>query len=325
MSFFKRIFAAAPAAQEQPLAANPDWHTYRAGQGDKAGRKIRNVYAVDDDYVIYFIGSELYYEIKPELGKDLASADAALARINRLLYANPAEGTREYRNNVSTLELAGDAFEMFFCGERTEALEILNGLRDKLQAKEEAQRRLMYQAGTVLITALVWVLYLWFLRKNWIPEKWEPWMLTAALAMAGGLFSVCLTIGSLEVNINQKHLFLFIAGTTRSVVACLSGIGLLLAMRSKMFAGITYEGAKPPDAGDALKIAEMFFCFLAGFSESFVPNILSKSADAKAADAKAAAAKTAADKAAADKAAADKAASDKTAANKPGANKITDQ
>ena len=304
MNVFKRLFEGnevAPPAPEVSVEANPDWQKYRAGAGDKAGRQITKIHAVDDGYVIYFVGCDLYYETTPALGKDLASADAALARINRLLDANPKPG-REYDINVSILELAGDAFEMFFCGERTEALEILNGLRDKLQAKEEGQRRLMYQLGTVIITAVVWVLYLTVVRC--MPVQWHPWILAAALAMAGGLFSVCLNVGSLEVNLNQQKLFLLSAGATRSVVALLAGIGLLLAMRSKMFAGITYKG-DPPEPGDALKIAEMFFCFLAGFSESFVPNILST---------KAAADKAAADKAVADKAVADKAVADKAAA-----------
>jgi len=45
---------------EESVTANPDWHTYRAGAGDRAGRKIRKIYAVSDDYVIYFVGSEVY-------------------------------------------------------------------------------------------------------------------------------------------------------------------------------------------------------------------------------------------------------------------------
>jgi hypothetical protein len=299
------------AAPEQSVDAQPDWRKYRAGEGDKAGRQITRIYAADDDYVIYFLGSDLYYEIAPELEKDLASADAALARINRLLDANPPKNSREYKENVSILELAADALEMFFCGEKPEALEILNSLRDKLQAKEEAQRRLSYQAGAFVITALFWFFYLLLLWAGWIHLGWEPWILAAALAMAGGLFSVCLNIGSLEVNVNQQKMFLFLAGATRSIVALLAGAGLLLAMRAKMFAGITYK-TDPPDIAEALKAAEMFFCFLAGFSETFVPNILSKATDAKAADAKAAAA----DKAAADKAAADKVTADKVAAAK---------
>jgi hypothetical protein len=307
-----------------PVTANPNWQTYRAGEGDRAGRQIRKVYAVGDNYVIYFIGCELYYETAPLLEKDLGPADSALARINRLLDANPQEGTREYEINVSTLELAADAFEMFFCGERSEALEILNGIRDKLQAREEGHRRLMYQLGTVLITALVWIVYLTLQSKGLVPEKWSPWILAAALAILGGLFSVCLNLGSLEVNVNQQQLFLFIAGATRSIVAFLAGIGLLLAMRSKMFAGIAYQDGKPPD-GNSLQIAEMFFCFLAGFSESLVPNLLSKTADAKSADVKVAADKAAADKAAVDKAAADKAAADKAAADKAAADKDGDK
>ena len=294
MSFFKRLFGGKKVtAPEASVIANPTWRTYRAGEGDKAGRKIRKIYAVDDGYVIYFIGCDLYYETTPELAKDLGSADAALAGINRLLDANPNPGSHEYDINVSTLELAADALEMVFCGEKVEALEILKGIHDKLQAKEEGQRRLMYQLGTLLIAALVWSLYLW-LRGRSLPAKWDPWMLAAALAMAGGLFSVCLNVGSLEVNVNQQHGFLLSAGATRAVVAFLAGIGLLLAMRSKMFAGITYEGSKLPLIGEPLQIAEMFFCFLAGFSESFVPNILSKAADKKTAGAKVAADKVAA-------------------------------
>jgi hypothetical protein len=153
-------------------------------------------------------------------------------------------------------------------------LEILNGLREKLQAKEEGQRRWMYQLGTLLIALLPWYAYLFLHGRGYLqPGTWNPWMLGAALAMAGGLFSVCLKIASLEVNVNQGNWFLFFAGATRSGVAFLAGIGLLLAMRSKMFAGITYKG-DPPGLDQSLSVAEMFFCFLAGFSEYFVPNIL---------------------------------------------------
>lgn len=325
MSLRSWFVSRTPAPPEESVKANPDWQTYRAGEGDRAGRKITKVYAVGDGYVLYFIGCELYYETSPALAKDLGPADSALARINRLLDSNP-QNPREYDINISTLELAADAFEMFFCGERTEALDILNSIREKLQAKEEGQRRLFYEAGTVLFTVVVWVLYLllqskgviplWLQSKVYIPEKWYPWILAAALAMLGGLFSVCLNLGTLEVNVNQQKLFLGIAGATRSIIAFLAGIALLLAMRSKVFAGIVYEKDKMPSVDSALQIAEMFFCFLAGFSESLVPNILSKSADQKSTDAKAPADKTAAEKTAAEKAAAEKAAAEKVAAEK---------
>lgn len=265
---------------EESVAATPDWHQYRAGKGDKAGRKITRIYAADETYVIYFLGCDLHYETTPEIEHDLGSADASLARINRLLDSNPPKNSREYNENCSILELAADALEMFFCGEKPEAIEILNGLCDKLKSKEEGQRRLLYQLGTFVITLLVWSVYLAWQTKGWFSPNWEPWFLAAALAMAGGLFSVCLSIGSLEVNVNQEKFFLLSAGATRAIVALLAGAGLLLAMRSKIFGGITYD-KEPPNLGDALKTAEVFFCFLAGFSETFVPNILSKATETK--------------------------------------------
>lgn len=277
-------------ADNRYVEPNKDWKTYRNGEGDRSGRKIEQIYAVDNDYIIYFTdheysedhaGRELFYETDPALKKEgLGKVDTELAGINRLLDTNQRIGSTEYKFNVSTLELAAGALRMFFCKEETEAQEILKSLHAKLQAKEEVQRRLMYQLGTLVIAAVPWVLYLFFHGSAYVPRWWNPWILAAALAMAGGLFSVCATIGSLEVNVNLKHWDLFFSGVTRAVVALLAGVGLLLAMRSKIFAGITYDGGLP-NSGDPLKTAEMFFCFVAGFSEYLVPNILSKAADGK--------------------------------------------
>jgi hypothetical protein len=299
-----------PNAPEASNAIETDWHKYKTNGRDRAGRIIKEIYAVEDKYVIYFVdhpyseppggffrgllgrqatnpvGLELYYELEDGLVKaeDLAKADAALAGINRLLDAKQEKGSREYNFNFSNLGLAAGALEMVFSHETTEALEILKGIHDKLQAKEEDQRRLMYQAGALVMALVVWFAYL--LLRGWtLPPKWEPWILAAALAVAGGLFSVCLNIESLAVNVDQRQWFLFRAGGTRAVIAFLAGAGLLLAMRAKMFGGIAYEKNTPPFIGDPLTGAEMFFCFLAGFSESFVPNILSKTAADKAAEA----------------------------------------
>src|SRR5262249_34025574 len=126
--------------------ANPDWHSYRTDGFDKAGRKIEKVYALDDDYVIYFSDCELFYETTTGLVKDLGSTNAALARINRLLPDNPKKKDSEaYRSKFATLELVADACEMVFCGQKADGLEILSGIHDKLRTTEEGKRRLFYQ------------------------------------------------------------------------------------------------------------------------------------------------------------------------------------
>lgn len=258
--------------KEEP---NPDWQTYRTGGRDKAGRKIKEVYARDDDYVLYFNeDGDLFYEVTPELNAILGNADVALARINRLLpstWRGVLSG--EYRYVSSILELAADAYEMIFCGHVAEGLGILNDIRDKLVTIEEGKLRLFYQSGAVCATVVGWCVYLVMHNGNHMPEGWEPWVLATVLGMAGGAFSVCLNLGSLSVSINQKRGFLFIAGFTRSVIALLAGVAILLAMRGKMFAGLAYQD-KEPSSLHSLIMAECFFCFLAGFSETFVPNIL---------------------------------------------------
>src|SRR5205814_10676523 len=84
------------------------------------------------------VGCELFYETTPDI-KDLGKADAALAGINRLLDDNQKKGTREYNFNVSILELAAYALEMFFCGETTEALEILTSCKRLINAQRKIQ------------------------------------------------------------------------------------------------------------------------------------------------------------------------------------------
>jgi hypothetical protein len=281
----------ATPTSEKPNGATIDGHSYKTGGQDRMGRTIKEVYAYGKDYVIYFTdheyskdhaGRELFYETDPPLKKgNSGKADTELAGINRLLDLNQNIRSREYKFNVSTLELAAGALKMFFRKEETEALEVLKGLHDKLQAKEEGQRRLMYQLGAIAVVALVWGVFLAIQYVTFIHGEWYAWILAGALAVAGGLFSVFLNINSLEVSINQSTWFLLAAGATRSIVAFLAGVGMLLAMRSKIFAGITYDSAHPAVLGAALSLVEMFFCFLAGFSEAFVPNILSKAAAGK--------------------------------------------
>jgi hypothetical protein len=245
----------------------PDWHLYERGGKDTAGRVIDYIYTRDKDYVIYFSGGDMFYEAEEPLLEKLGNANVALARINRLLPATASS------DKTSTLELVADAFEMIFMDQVAEGLGILSDIRDKLQIAPESKRRLTYQLGAISVTVGIWAIYLVLHSFKWMPKGWDPWMLAAALALAGGAFSVCLNLGSLQVSVNQGLGFLYSAGTTRSVVALLSGVGLLLAMRAKMIAGLAY-GNNARDAVALLNEAEMFFCFLAGFSETFVPNIL---------------------------------------------------
>ena len=85
----------------------------------------------------------------------------------------------------------------------------------------------------------------------------------------------------------------------------------VLAMRSKMFAGIAYPDAKFPSDGAHLELAEKFFASLRASLNHSCQISCQKQPTRKQPMGKQGDAKAAADKAAADKAAADKAAADK--------------
>src|SRR5882762_7236383 len=165
----------------------PYWLKYATGGQDRAGRQIEKLYALDNNYVIYFCDCELFYETVPGLVKDLGPTNAALARINRLLPDNPKDKeSSTYQNKFSTLELVGDACEMVFCGEMADGLEILKGIQDKLQLTEEGKRRLMYQLASVSITVFLWLLYLSLDGNGILPVAWKPWVLAGCSPLQAG-------------------------------------------------------------------------------------------------------------------------------------------
>lgn len=246
------------------------WAKYEPGQNDNSGNKIQDILARCPEFVIYFCEEtpgyfDLYYECTEELLNDMGIPDEALAKINRLLPDNLDE-----RKEI--LELVADAFEMWLCGHKDKGKAILDDIVDQLKTTREGQGRLCYQSATMWVTGFFWLFYLCLHGTGWIPPGWEPWMLAAALGSLGGAFSVCLNLGKITVNVNQSSKFLISAGGTRAIIAIIAAIACLLAIRAKIILGLAADGERTTPA--ALTMVEMFFCFLAGFSETFVPNVL---------------------------------------------------
>ncbi len=255
------------------MKQNSDWRTYVTDEGDSAGRRIDRIYARDKGYVIYFSGSDMFYEAEPDILKTLGSADVELGRINSLLPAFPKKESNLQRK-ISLLELAADAYEAMFCGHVAEGMKLLSDLRERLEAGADGVRRLYYQTANLVITLAAWICYAGLLKFEGAPEGLQAWFLAATLGLTGGVLSVSLNVTKLQVSISQKPMFLLCAGATRSIIALLAGVVVLLAMRSNVFATLAYAKETLHTPVDKLILVEMFFCFLAGFSETLVPNIL---------------------------------------------------
>ena len=264
-----------------PVAAGDgkfyDWLAYERLEKDCNGHVIDSIHARCADFVIYFCregdtpqgASDLYYECTEDLLKMMASANAALAKVNRML-------PDEEKKRREILEFVADAFEMRLCGQKDESDKILTDIVTQLQVSKETRGRLWYQSATLVTAIGVWALY--FLLPAFADganlTQVKPWILAAALGATGGFFSVCLNLGSIQVNANQSLLPLFFGGATRAAVALIAAIACLLAVQGKIILGLVGDVSNPETAGEIIRPAVMFFLFLAGFSETFIPNVL---------------------------------------------------
>lgn len=239
------------------------WQGYKLHGQDSSEHEIEFIHARCNEFIIYFADGDLYYECTDELLKDMSIPDTALAKINLLIPSN-----KEQKQEI--LELTADAIEMWLCDHHERAEVILNDLIKRLEVNRDGTARLFYQIGAIGGAIIVWGAAFAFSGR--ISSAWEPWMLAAALGAAGGVFSVCLNLDSIKVNISQSILFLTTAGGTRAMIAVLGATVLLLAMRAKIVLQLIYSTGKFPPY--TLDYGEMFFCFLAGFSETFVTNVL---------------------------------------------------
>lgn len=265
-----------PSKSVKPVARDGryyDWLEYDIGKNDLNGHPIESIHARSDEFIIYFCKtplSDLYYECTDPLLEKTGLPNATLAKVNRLLPDIESE-----RRTV--LEFVADAFEMWLCGQYPESQKILDEIVAELANSRETRGRLNYQAAALTWAGVVWVLF--FIHQAPAINQAFPalgqWLLAAALGATGGFFSVCLNLASIKVDVNQSLRFLWFAGATRAGVALLAAVACLLAIQGKIILGLA-------GAGDAVDYTDLkmipkpifFFLFLAGFSETFIPNVL---------------------------------------------------
>jgi hypothetical protein len=271
------------AKQISAVASGPPrkypWADYKPGEKDVNGNKIDSIHARCDEFVIYFCKddgtSDLYFECTEELLATTESPSAQLAKINRLV-------TENERKRRKTLECVADAFEMWLCGQHNESLQILKDIVAQLEMWRTTKGRMYYQFSALVAPVLLWIIYIVIVGFSYSDKGLSsltfifdalPWLLAAALGATGGFFSVCLNLPKITVNMNQEIKDLLSAGGTRAAIALIAAVACLLAFRGKIILGLA-EPAAPLAEDIILSAPVMFFLFLAGFSETFIPNVL---------------------------------------------------
>ena len=283
------------------------------GHRDSSNRIISAIYSQNPRYIIYFTRptgifrwmkeDKLQLEFNDELIICVVDAEVLRAKIDALM---PRYG---HRHRVIRSQMVG-AYELAFNGRKMESNALLLEALARLVKAQTDVGQFRYFAANAFGCGMLWVAYWLFhfylksppaMLIHWfgpfsLRYICEPWLLAGALGSAGGLLSVAINLQKVPVNINQGLFLHLFVGSTRSLVSFLAGIVCLVIIRAKVALAPAADVNGAFGAID-LQGLEVFFCILAGFSETLVTNILRKSEDEASGGDEATKARAAADKA----------------------------
>ncbi len=87
----------------------------------------------------------------------------------------------------------------------------------------------------------------------------------------GGYLSISININKLELETEGNNVLHIVTSISRVFIAMISSLVVLVMIKSNIFLGLLNE------SNENFEFVIYSFCVLAGFSESFIPNILKNS------------------------------------------------
>jgi hypothetical protein len=239
--------------------AMSQWDNYNVGGVDQKGRKIDKIYSHNKKYIIYEAENLLQFE------GDTTALDRAPVvsdLLTRAMALSPADLLRKRR---VFLQIA-IALDQCMEGDVAGCTLTLNAILERLKNAESALARLRYLGGAVIACALSWVVFA--ACRYGINFAWPElvWFQLIAFGATGAMFSVLLTQRGIPVNLDESAAVHWTAGASRIVIGLIAATCVYVAIKAKIFLAITEDLAAD--------YATLFFCFLSGFSETFVPNLL---------------------------------------------------
>ncbi|MBT1066015.1 hypothetical protein KJY73_20745 [Bowmanella sp. Y26] len=244
---------------------------------DPIGRKINNIFSKADEYVIYEVENcQLHESIKVYIEHVDEAEDALIIRYNDIKpdFDEFISVLCKYSLDDSYKKRASTAITLALDGKSEEAKKIFTRLKQDAENEytEKVKGRLSYQTGAIALCALISLIsiptYLFrnsdFVATN--PVLFEILVLIALSSM-GGVLSVSLNVKSLTIDRGLSLKTYFFLGSERILISLIGGVLTYILIKSNLAFGVLYnEGSN--------FFAVLAIGFLAGFSETLVPNTL---------------------------------------------------
>ena len=233
---------------------------YRVGGKDSRQRLIQAIFAHFDSYILYQAEGRL--EIQGELAPLDNSAEVQ-KRLDILIPLTPDDekGRNRFHRSLSAAIVA--------CMNRDDesATILLDQLIQRMSLKVLEVGRLLYLAGAVIVAAISCLASIALHLSN-LPPRSTLVLLAymAAFGGLGGVFSVATKLPRIQVDRDSGVWFNLVSGASRALIAIIGGIFAYLAMKTGLLLTIL------ADSSDVIGL--LLGGFLAGFSETIVPNTL---------------------------------------------------
>ena len=245
-------------------------------QVDSRGRKIHDVYATGDEFVIYSTGEfgsikkirVLIETINPDDRTPVDNFQTVKWEFDKL------KAVSDKCRNPSYAARVAQALVQAILGNPDDSKAILTKIHDDIEEdyKELVFGKLYYLSGTYLIAVIMCSLGLYLhLYQPELIVKQTPILyeltLVCSLATLGGIISVSRNINTINVDKGLGKKPYFIYGIERNIFSVVGGIFIFFLIKSNLLFGFV-------NGLDDHFYGFLIFGFLAGFSETLIPNAL---------------------------------------------------
>lgn len=246
---------------------------YKVGGKNRFGRTISEIFAREQGkYVIYTCTDipEINIDGSTETQERLSKISSPLSKIDSLT-VNDIKKYKFINEQIAYAMI--NAIE----GNVEEATLILNNLEKKVIKIRVLNGRIHYLLGSGILPVLCILISLFLaLNYNLINDPVRKEIIfivfVSTFGSIGGFLSISVKMNNLDIDSDSGFFSNFAAGMLRLLIAICGSIFILLVIKSNLLLGVL---------NDKTTSKYVFFAlaFVAGFSETFVPNVINKLED----------------------------------------------
>ena len=251
------------------------------GQIDSAGYVVHDVYTQTDEFVIFsssptgsIAGLHVLIETKdPDDRKPINNFNKVKGELDKLKAISSRANDPSYSSRIA------HALAVAIYGDPEQAIQILTEIESDINRAyfERVVGKLVYMTGAFIVAIAFSAasIYLYIVQPSDIvndrPVLYEI-ILTGGLATLGGLISVSRNLNKLDIDKGLGYLPYFFYGIERNIYSIIGAVFIYMLIKSNLLFGFV------ADLENHI-YGVMAIGFLAGFSETLVPNALAKLED----------------------------------------------